>query len=328
MRRFLTLIVSLAIVAAIIIAVLPAGSSHRTTSTPSPPATSTPNCATLSSLSDSFETVYSTNGGLNPHVCYVKGTIPHDHLRAHTWNNRAPFCIQNAIPPIPGKGKRAVRVTVTAGQGVNGTRPSCTWANRWRYEQQNTNYYYGFMWYFARGWVTPSGRQFELNFHPWICGAPVGIAMFSDAVKVVLRGGLHKCVLNGTGHHHVQSVEYRNGGAHEVGTGNLGGCAQWSFIPNGELHTGVWYEVILHIRWATNSTGQVESWYRQKGQSTWTQTVKQSGFPTLEWGCQPDNATQTCANWTATNQNGITTVITLVSIVIATARLVPLTPTM
>lgn len=306
MRRFLILVVPLAMVAAIV-AVLTAGSSHPATSPPSHPTTSTPNCATLSSLSDSFETVYATNGGLNPHVCYVKGTISHDHLRAYTWSNRAPFCIQNAIPPLPGKGKRAVRVRVTAGEGVNGTGPSCTWANRWRYEQQNTDYYYGFMWYFARGWVTPSGRQYELNFHPWICGAPVSIAMFSDVVKVVMRGGLNRCALNGTGHR-AESVGYGNGGAEEDGTGNLGGLAQWSIIPKGQLHSGVWYEVILHIHWATNSTGQVDSWYRRKGQSTWTQTVKQAGFPTLEWGCQPDNATHTCTNWTAKDQNGITTV--------------------
>ncbi|MGN6166738.1 MAG: heparin lyase I family protein [Solirubrobacteraceae bacterium] len=298
MRRFLLLLAPAVIVAALT-ATLAYGAPIV--------ATSTPNCSALSSLSDSFETVYSTNGGLNPAVCYVKGTIANDNLTGYTWKATNPSCIKDVVAPTSGDGPHAIEVSAVKGAGVNGAHAPCVWANRWRYEQQNTDYYYGFMWYFTRGWVTPSGIQYELNFHPNICGAPVDIAMFGDAVKVSMRTGLDKCVLNGTGHQ-AEGVEYGNGGANENGTGNLGGLSQWSIIPKGKLQTGVWYEVILHIHWATDSTGQAESWYRQLGQPTWTQTIEQSGFPTLEWGCQPDDATQTCTNWTANDQNGITTV--------------------
>jgi hypothetical protein len=272
-------------------------------------ASTAPNCSTLSSFSDSFETVYaSSNGGMNPSVCTTTRRVPNDQLHGTTWQNKVPSCIKDVVAPTPGDGPHAIEVNAVAGAGVNGSHPSCTWAQRWRYEQQNTDYYYGFMWYFAHGWVAPSGLQYELNFQPNICGAPIGIRMFGHAVKLQMRTGKNTCLLTGTGHH-AGSVQYSNGGGSSAtSSGNLGGLAHWSIIPQGHLQTGKWYEVILHIHWATDSTGQVQSWYRLKGQARWNQTINQSGMPTLEWGCKPNHATQTCTNITPSNQNGWVTV--------------------
>lgn len=302
MRRRLLLIAPAVIAPVAVGAALTYGSRHAATSTRHA-ATSTRNCSTPSSFSTSFETVYSGNGGMNPDACVAKARVPLDRTGGRTWEDTNPSCIKDVVAPVPGDGPHAIKVSAARGAGVNGRHAPCLWANRWRYEQQNTNYYYGFMWYFARGWVTPSGIQYELNFHPDICGAPVDIAMFGNAVKVVMRSGSDKCVLKGK-EHRAEGVEYGNGSTNENGTGTLGGLAQWSIIPKGRLRTGVWYEVILHIHWATNSRGQVESWYRLKGQSKWTRTIERSGFPTLEWGCQPDDATHTCTRITRHNQNG------------------------
>jgi hypothetical protein len=41
--------------------------------------------------------------------------------------------------------------------------------------------------------------------------------------------------------------------------------------------------VIIHVRWATDTTGLVEAWHRPAGTGPWTKTVTISGYPTLQW---------------------------------------------
>ena len=53
-------------------------------------------------------------------------------------------------------------------------------------------------------------------------------------------------------------------------------------IPKDAFTPGTAYELIVHIRWAFDLTGQIEIWYRTLGTTAWTQTVSQSGFPTLQ----------------------------------------------
>jgi hypothetical protein len=197
-----------------------------------------------------------------------------------------------------------VQVNAVSGQGVNGSSESCLWVNRWRYEQQGADYYYGFMWYFASPWVDPYGTEFEFNLEPAICGAPEDMHFYADAVKLGVHTGHVDCVESNHSHHPVGSPQYNNGNENETSAGNLGGLAQWSIIPQGQLQTGQWYEVIIHIHWATDSTGQIQSWYRLMGQTTWNETINQSGFPTLQWGCNPENETSTCFTVTQSNQNG------------------------
>ena len=53
-------------------------------------------------------------------------------------------------------------------------------------------------------------------------------------------------------------------------------------IPAPTFQTGKAYELIIHIRWAFDSSGMIETWYRPLGAAVWAQTVSQSGFPTLQ----------------------------------------------
>jgi hypothetical protein len=54
-------------------------------------------------------------------------------------------------------------------------------------------------------------------------------------------------------------------------------------IPTGVFTGGVWWETIVHVHWATDSTGTIQAWYRQKGASSWTPTASWSGIPTEQW---------------------------------------------
>jgi hypothetical protein len=59
-------------------------------------------------------------------------------------------------------------------------------------------------------------------------------------------------------------------------------------IPDGQLTTGVWHELIYEIHWATDTTGYVKVWHRTKGQSTWQQTLDIQNVPTFQWGYTED----------------------------------------
>ena len=63
------------------------------------------------------------------------------------------------------------------------------------------------------------------------------------------------------------------------GTGNV---PVMYAIPKGAFRLGTAYELIVHIRWAFDRTGQIETWYRTFGTTAWTRSVSQSGFPTLQ----------------------------------------------
>jgi Polysaccharide lyase len=276
------------------------------TSTTTPPASS--NC--YQTLADDFETVFGTASGLNPNACApVYATKPGDTIRAQgTW--LAASCISNVVPPSPGSGSRAARVA--AGAGAN-----CTWANRWRYIQLNSDSYYGMMWYFPAGWSDPAPggweASWELNFHPYIWGAPVALSTHGSSMKVSLQTGY--CVWG-------KACSYDNGGEYENALACNSGIAgappctpispSGSFIiPKGQMTTGVWHEIILHVHWAADTSGYVEGWWRKKGSGTWTKTVSLSGFPTVQWGTDDCVPTGSCPGqniaWSPSNLNGVTT---------------------
>jgi hypothetical protein len=46
---------------------------------------------------------------------------------------------------------------------------------------------------------------------------------------------------------------------------------------------GHWYEVVMHVHWAADNSGQIQTWFRQKGQTGWTQSASYGGHPTVQW---------------------------------------------
>jgi hypothetical protein len=74
-------------------------------------------------------------------------------------------------------------------------------------------------------------------------------------------------------------------------------------IPDGQLQTGVWHELVYEIHWATDSTGYVKVWHRVKGQLSWTQTLDIENVPTFQWGYTESGGYVTAAG---TNADGST----------------------
>jgi hypothetical protein len=49
------------------------------------------------------------------------------------------------------------------------------------------------------------------------------------------------------------------------------------------LALGVWHELIVHVRWTTDSSGIIEVWHRLQGGGSWVKTVSLRGYPTVQW---------------------------------------------
>jgi hypothetical protein len=136
-----------------------------------------------------------------------------------------------------------------------------------------TEDYYGFMVRFPTDWREPSPAGWglgivELNYE-LIWGAPVGLGAHADTVTLVLQSGL------------CNSVYTSNPGC-RYSSGPGGNLPRMYAIP-APLALNTWHELIVHVRWATDSSGVVEAWHRLKGSSVWNKTVSLAGYPTLQW---------------------------------------------
>jgi hypothetical protein len=133
--------------------------------------------------------------------------------------------------------------------------------------------YYGFMVRFPSEWREPSTAKWglsiaQLNFQG-IWGAPVILAAHADHIALVLQSGLCTSFRTST-----------PGCAYSSGLN--GNVARMVAVPS-PLALEAWHELIVHVRWTTDSSGIIEAWHRLKGRDTWNKTVSLSGYPTLQW---------------------------------------------
>jgi hypothetical protein len=118
-------------------------------------------------------------------------------------------------------------------------------------------------------WQEPSRASWgaviaQLNYQN-IWGPPVGIYVHADRVRLGLQSGLCRPV----------------GTPHPPGPG----CATsltWNVIPTAP-QLGVWHQVLLHVRWATNDSGLLQLFHRRRGEPTWKRRLNFSGKPTVQW---------------------------------------------
>jgi hypothetical protein len=128
---------------------------------------------------------------------------------------------------------------------------------------------------FPTGWQEPSSAFWgmllaQFNYQR-ISGPPVGVYAHADHVNIALQSGY--CVFAG-------ACTFSTGnGADKQGT--LGVTLR--AIPSTRFSLNAWNQLIVHVHWATDSSGRIEVWHRLKGDSTWAKTVDFSGYPTLQW---------------------------------------------
>jgi Polysaccharide lyase len=136
-----------------------------------------------------------------------------------------------------------------------------------------TNDYYGMMVRFPTVWQKPSPSNnglviAQLNFQN-IWGSPVSLRAHADHVALTLSSGLCNSVFTS-----------KPGCAYSSGPG---GNVKPMLAVSAPLALGVWHQLIIHVRWATDSSGVLEVWHRLKGSGNWRKTVVRRGNPTLQW---------------------------------------------
>jgi len=168
---------------------------------------------------------------------------------------------------IVGEGSHAARIDLPAAPNDN---TACE-ALSGRPIGVGTDDYYALMFRFPPDWREPGGWGLgiaQFNYEG-IWGGPLGLIAHADTVALVLQSGFCNSVYTST-----PGCTYSSG---------AGGNVQRSYAVPAPMALGAWHELIVHVHWATDSSGQVEAWHRLKGSSTWNKTVSVTGYPTLQW---------------------------------------------
>jgi len=172
---------------------------------------------------------------------------------------------------IVAQGKYGARIDLPAAAIYN----SCETLQR-RPIGVGTDDYYGLMVRFPSDWREPSPTGWglslaQLNYEN-IWGAPVSLLAHANHVALVMASGLCNTVNTST-----------PGCAYSSGLN--GNVAPMVAVP-APLALEAWHELVVHVRWTTDSSGIIEVWHRLKGGGAWNKTVSLSGYPTLQWNAE------------------------------------------
>jgi hypothetical protein len=169
---------------------------------------------------------------------------------------------------VVAQGSYGARFDLPAANGSN----ACETLHKRRIGLGSDDYY-GVMVRFPADWREPSSAGWglalaQLNFEN-IWGAPVSLNAHADHVALTMRSGL------------CNSVYTSNPGC-AYSSGPNGNVAAMIAVP-APLALEQWHQLIVHVRWTTDSTGIIEAWHRLKDGDSWNKTVSLRGYPTVQW---------------------------------------------
>lgn len=136
--------------------------------------------------------------------------------------------------------------------------------------------YYGMMIEAPTGFAiansTKSVQIDEFHFQN-IFGSPVDWELGQNHITLAIHSGA--CTSHALPN---PTCAYRSN-ADAKGGPNLPG---YYVIPPGSFQAGAWYEIAMHVRWASDETGNVQTYWRVKG-GAWAQSANVTGIPTVQW---------------------------------------------
>lgn len=143
-----------------------------------------------------------------------------------------------------------------------------------------SDHYYGYMFYVPRNFSIGTGAFWGVvtaQYHfQNIWAAPIAFELHDNHMTLALEVG--RCNNHLTEH---PGCAYTSNADNP--TGNPGNLGKQYVVPPGSMTQGVWHEVIMHVHWASDSTGVIEVFHRELGQSSWTRTVNITGYPTVQF---------------------------------------------
>ena len=143
-----------------------------------------------------------------------------------------------------------------------------------------TDGYYGLMVYVPQGWTISNnafdGVEIEEYHFQNVYGAPISFQLHADHITMALQTGAcnnHTTSAPGCAYH--SNADNPNG--------NPGNLPAYYAIPPGAFQPGAWNDIVMHVHWASDSTGQIQTWYKVNGAGAWTQSSNVTGIPTVQW---------------------------------------------
>ncbi|MCA1682448.1 MAG: polysaccharide lyase [Actinobacteria bacterium] len=185
------------------------------------------------------------------------------------------------IPNPTGPGDAAeFSLPVDSGTSpVDGTRFTYTdcGLTRARTEELGGDDYFGLMVYIPGGFNVGTHSfwgitiaQFNTDY---IWGSPFELELHNNHITLALQTGTCSSSTTVT-----PGCDWHSNAGAPGGPGNL---PTFYAVPRDRFHVG-WTKLILHVHWATDSTGSFETWMRAPDQITWTRTAHFSGIPTVQ----------------------------------------------
>jgi hypothetical protein len=138
---------------------------------------------------------------------------------------------------------------------------------------------YGLMVYEPKRFKIPNHAgsvQIEEFHFQNIFGAPVNWELHNDHITLALNTG--SCVNHARPH---PTCQWRSNADNPNHDGP--DLPAYYVIPPGQFAGGRWYEIAMHVRWASDNAGQVQTWWKVKGASSWTPSADVIGHPTVQW---------------------------------------------
>lgn len=253
-------------------------------------------------FNDPFNTTYPTNTALNtaaePQTSY--GPKGSGSNIGRTWTegvSPTPGTINHlATAPTPGidGDPLAVHVYLPAGSVDSNVSKQAHWNIRyWNMPPNGTVQYFGMMWYFPTGFKNMAGSDagsflecWTMAYPPFIKGGamlglwPWDYQTGDNGMKIQSQSGYGAWAANQppTAHQNGQSPKSK-------GTYTELPLDAFYIIPQGDLDKNVWHQTILRVKWTTANDGEIDGWWKRKGESAWNHTVNEStGRPTVWWG--------------------------------------------
>jgi hypothetical protein len=195
---------------------------------------------------------------------------------------RGTFAFSNSNQPVAGK-PAYVFTLPTATDPHTYPLEACNLTSPFQPVGIGTSRYYGLMIYVPKGWTIPNSFAYGVNIEEYhfqnVYAAPVILELHPDNVTLALEtGACHLASSSSPG------CEIRSNSAYQCKSNSTRTClpAQYA-IPPGALVQGVWNEVVTHVTWTADHTGDIETWYKVAGASTWTQSTNLSSIPTVQY---------------------------------------------
>jgi hypothetical protein len=143
-----------------------------------------------------------------------------------------------------------------------------------------TDSYSGLMVYVPDGWTIANNAFFGVEIAEYhfqnVYGAPVSFQLHADHVTLALQTG--SCNNHATT---APGCVYHSNADNP--SGNPGTLPAEYAIPRGALRQGAWNEILMRVHWASDNSGQIQTWYRVKGAPAWTPSSNLTGIPTSQW---------------------------------------------